>query len=60
MPILGSIPLVGNLFKSKVTSTIETELVIYLVPFVEMKGNTSSEYDKQIRDFYQRYIGGIL
>lgn len=60
VPILGSIPLVGNLFKSKVTSTIETELVIYLVPFVEMKGNTSSEYDKQIRDFYQRYIGGIL
>ena len=60
VPIFGSIQLVGNLFKSKVTSTIETELVIYLVPFVEMKGNTSSEYDKQIRDFYQRYIGGIL
>lgn len=60
VPILGSIPLIGNLFRSKVSTTIETELVIYLVPFVEMKGNSSSEHDKQIRDFYQRYLGGVL
>jgi MSHA biogenesis protein MshL len=33
-PVLGSIPLLGNLFKSKQTTTTKTELVILLKPIV--------------------------
>jgi len=32
IPILGDIPLLGNLFRSKDTSTTETELVIFITP----------------------------
>lgn len=35
VPWLGNIPLLGWLFKKKVVSMVETEFVIYLVPFVE-------------------------
>jgi len=35
LPFLGKIPVLGNLFKSKVVSMVETEFIIYLVPFVE-------------------------
>lgn len=35
VPILGSIPLLGRLFKSRTTNLAETEFVIYLVPFIE-------------------------
>ena len=35
VPGLGKIPLLGLLFKKRVVSMVETEFVIYLVPFVE-------------------------
>ena len=38
-PVLGSIPLVGNLFKSKQTTDDKTELVILLKPIVVADGN---------------------
>jgi general secretion pathway protein D len=34
IPILGDIPLIGNLFKHKVTSSAKTELLIFLTPHV--------------------------
>ncbi|MBI3945886.1 MAG: type II and III secretion system protein, partial [Armatimonadetes bacterium] len=34
LPILGSVPLVGALFRSKVAHTAETELVIFITPHV--------------------------
>ncbi len=34
VPVLGSIPLVGNLFKRKVKTTAKTELMIFLTPHV--------------------------
>jgi general secretion pathway protein D len=34
IPILGDIPLIGNLFKHKVTSDSKTELLIFLTPHV--------------------------
>jgi general secretion pathway protein D len=34
VPILGDIPLVGNLFKHKVSSNARTELIIFLTPHV--------------------------
>ena len=35
VPWLGSVPLLGNLFKKKTESLADSEFVIYLVPFVE-------------------------
>ena len=34
IPILGDIPLLGNLFKRKTTSTAKEELLIFLTPYV--------------------------
>ncbi len=34
VPILGDIPLLGNLFKHKVQSDVKTELLIFLTPYV--------------------------
>ena len=34
VPVLGDIPVLGNLFKRKITSHIKTELLIFLTPFV--------------------------
>jgi len=35
VPVLGSIPVIGNLFKSRQVSMVESEFIIYLIPFVE-------------------------
>lgn len=59
VPIIGSIPLVGLLFRSKVQSTSQTELVIYLVPFVESTGNSEFDYNKNIDRFYSKYLSTI-
>ncbi len=34
IPFLGDIPLLGNLFKHKITTTAKTELVIFLTPYI--------------------------
>lgn len=45
IPILKSIPFLGNLFKHKEITTEQTEMVIYLVPHVEQStSNTSIDY----------------
>ena len=59
VPIIGSIPLIGVLFRSKVQSTSQTELVIYLVPFVESTGNSEFDYNKNIDRFYSKYLSTI-
>lgn len=56
VPILGSIPFVGLLFRSKVQTTSQTELVIYLVPFVENTGNSEFDFYKNIERFYLKYF----
>ena len=53
VPILGAIPFIGNLFKSKSTSVADTEFIIYLVPFVE------KEEVQEVSDFeryYRKYV----
>ncbi len=60
IPLFSSIPLVGRLFKTVVKSTAETELSIYLVPFVEPSGNNEVDYNIKTRLLYQKYIGGAL
>ena len=53
VPVLGSIPLIGNIFRHKTTSTADTEFVIYLVPFVEKKEKSNEE---RIKRYYEKYV----
>lgn len=53
VPVLGSIPLIGNVFRHKTTSTADTEFVIYLVPFVEKKEKSNEE---RIKRYYEKYV----
>lgn len=55
-PGLGKIPLLGYLFKSKTTTERSTELVIYLIPFVE-----NDVYSiKNVEENIDRYISEFL
>lgn len=53
VPVLSSIPLIGNIFRHKTTSTADTEFVIYLVPFVEKKEKSNEE---RIKRYYEKYV----
>jgi len=58
VPFFGSIPFLGYLFKKKVVSMVETEFVIYLVPFVEKNEcEVLGEYDNLDR-LKKKYPGG--
>lgn len=50
IPILGSIPLLGRLFRSKSTNTEKSELVIYLTPHVFYGSENEAERWKQLRE----------
>lgn len=56
VPVLGSIPLLGMLFRTTKDSLATTELVIYLVPFVEHSGTTPMQEEKNIRSLYEKYV----
>jgi type II secretory pathway component GspD/PulD (secretin) len=56
VPVLGSIPLLGALFRTTNDTLATTELVIYLVPFVEHSGSTALQEEKNIRSLYDRYV----
>ena len=59
VPVLGNIPLLGYLFKKKVVSTVETEFVIYLIPFVEREeGEVLSEEENLLR--LKKKYSGVL
>ena len=55
VPGLGRIPLLGLLFKKKVTSTVETEFVIYLVPFVEQGGSAGLSEEENLGRLRKKY-----
>jgi general secretion pathway protein D len=56
VPVLGSIPVLGALFRTTKDTLATTELVIYLVPFVEHNGSTPLQEEKNIRSLYDRYV----
>ncbi|MBP3708983.1 MAG: hypothetical protein J6I73_01030 [Treponema sp.] len=56
VPVLGSIPLLGNLFKKKIESTADTEFVIYLVPFIERTGTAQEKTESAIKRYYEKYV----
>lgn len=48
IPFLGDIPLLGNLFKHKITTTAKTELVIFLTPYIiQTPGEMASLSDRE-------------
>lgn len=56
VPILGSIPLLGRMFKHTVESEAETELAIYLVPFVEHGDELAQTDDSKIATLHKKYF----
>lgn len=60
IPFLGRIPLLGWLLKKKVVSTVETEFVIYLVPFVEKPDARASGEEENLERLRKKYEGAAL
>ena len=55
IPILGDIPLIGNLFRSKSSSTVDTELFIFVTPRVlDTRGRQSEEAERKVRSQFLR------
>ena len=61
VPVLGSIPLLGNLFRSRKTEKIKTNLMIFIRPTILRDSATSATMTNQkyqsIRDLQQRRQG---
>jgi len=50
IPLLGDIPLIGQLFRSKSTTSVETELLIFLTPqLLDNRGRLSPEEEAATR-----------
>lgn len=56
-PLLGSIPFLGWLFKSRNATMAETEFIIYLVPFVEQDKNAILSETENLARLTQKYGG---
>ena len=54
-PLLGYIPLIGNLFKSTQISMVESEFIIYLVPFVEKSPELTPGEEENLNRLRQKY-----
>jgi len=50
VPILGNIPLLGRLFRNKRTSTVKSELVVFVTPYVFYGDGGDSYRWNQLRD----------
>ncbi|PIU67913.1 MAG: hypothetical protein COS84_02770 [Armatimonadetes bacterium CG07_land_8_20_14_0_80_40_9] len=47
VPVLGDIPLLGNLFKKKITSSVKTELLMFITPHVITSAKELEEVTKE-------------
>jgi type II secretory pathway component GspD/PulD (secretin) len=56
IPILGDIPLLGEIFTQRTDSVTNTELVIYIVPHVEHPQATKADEDRQMESIYDAFI----
>ncbi|MGA6993751.1 MAG: type II secretion system secretin GspD [Candidatus Deferrimicrobiaceae bacterium] len=63
IPLLGSIPLLGNLFKFSSVSRKKTNLLIFLTPHViktpEEIGERTTEHKRKMKDFIEQHRGEI-
>lgn len=55
VPVLGKIPVLGNLFKSRNVSAAESEFVIYLVPFVEKNKESELGEEENLARLMRKY-----
>jgi type II secretory pathway component GspD/PulD (secretin) len=56
LPLLGYIPFLGKLFQDITVSDETTEMVIYIVPFIQRSENIYLNFDKKSEEYYNRYI----
>ncbi len=57
-PLLSSIPLLGWLFTNKVETFTNTELVIYIVPYIEYPDRERLTESKLFKKYYQSFFSG--
>ena len=57
-PILSSIPLLGWLFTSEVETSENTELIIYIVPYIEYPERERLASDKIFKEYYKSFFEG--
>lgn len=57
VPVLGKIPFIGFIFKKRVVSMVETEFVIYLVPFVEKNEDERLSEEVNLERLKKKYGG---
>ncbi len=60
VPVLGDIPLLGLLFRSKKESVDNTELVIYIVPHLEYAPAVQPDSSTRLDRLYRRLVKGTL
>jgi len=57
-PILSSIPLLGWLFTSEVETSTNTELIIYIVPYIEYPERERLASDRIFKEYYKSFFAG--
>jgi type II secretory pathway component GspD/PulD (secretin) len=58
VPVLGDIPLLGLLFQSRIETTNNTELVIYIVPHVEHPEARKADEGRRMEELYDSLVKG--
>nr|MDA3812596.1 type II and III secretion system protein [Spirochaetaceae bacterium] len=56
VPLLGDIPLIGFLFRKTSTTEENTELVIYIVPYLDMGDSENIEPEEEINRLFNRFF----
>jgi general secretion pathway protein D len=56
-PLLGDIPLLGRLFQSREETTENTELAVYIVPYLEGPVEAAADPDRFVDETYARLLG---
>lgn len=59
VPLLGEVPVVGNIFKSTIESDEETEMVLLITPRILNSPSQSQELQQSNNRFYQQYNEGF-
>jgi general secretion pathway protein D len=56
IPVLGDIPLLGQIFTQRTDSVTNTELVIYIVPHVEHPQASKADEGRQMESIYDTFV----
>ena len=61
IPILGDIPLLGNLFRNLDQSVEDTEIVVYIVPHIVTDSDADTEsVGRRMERYYASYVEGFV